>query len=350
MAKQNGNKSNLFKDVALGVALVIALGASGTAIGMGIAKNDWFKSDKQEESLDDTAFEEGGASIGTVTERGIQLMSAGVSSDEYVTYGISPLAESAYTLTATVNPSYASNQNVTWSVAWKDATSTFATGKTVTEYVKVTPTAEGAKTATVECLQAFGEQIIVTVASESNPDVTASATMDYAKRLTDLAFEVNYDSNYAYLAGDTLFGFNVRIEDDITIEYNSPMWGVGTVDDEVQSFSVLISVNETILETINNTCGYTFAAQDEINYGDSGYRLAELLYFDGKPVDETESALEALNAYLYENPETELFNIRFVIGCEYSTFATEAVGLYLMEDAVFVNVKSITLDQTGFIF
>lgn len=43
-----------------------------------------------------------------------------------------------------------------------DASSAWATGKTVTDYVTVTPTANGALTANVECIKDFGEQIKVT--------------------------------------------------------------------------------------------------------------------------------------------------------------------------------------------
>ena len=47
----------------------------------------------------------------------------------------------------------------------------------------VTPTADGALTANVECLQAFGEQIKVTVTSRNNAEATATCLVDYAERV-----------------------------------------------------------------------------------------------------------------------------------------------------------------------
>lgn len=61
-------------------------------------------------------------------------------------------------------------------VAW-------ASGKVATNYLSVTPTSDGSLTATVKCLQAFGEQIIITIRSRSNTSATASCTVDYYKRV-----------------------------------------------------------------------------------------------------------------------------------------------------------------------
>ena len=98
----------------------------------------------------------GGMHIGESEGSGIQLMSTTLLSTEYEDYGISPLAETAYTLTATITPSDAANHGVDWTVAWSNPSSIWASGKTVTDYVTVVPTASGAKTATVSCLQPFG--------------------------------------------------------------------------------------------------------------------------------------------------------------------------------------------------
>ena len=77
----------------------------------------------------------------------------------------------------------ASNKAVDWAVSFVNPSSAWATGKTVTDYVTVTPTADGALTANVECLQAFGEQIKVTVTSRNNAEATATCLVDYAERV-----------------------------------------------------------------------------------------------------------------------------------------------------------------------
>ena len=97
---------------------------------------------------------------------------------------IAQYSSSTYTLTATITPVEADDKEVDWTVTWKNADSTWAKGKTVTDYVTVTPTSDGALTAKLECKKSFGEQIIVTVTNRYNPELTANCTCDYSKRIT----------------------------------------------------------------------------------------------------------------------------------------------------------------------
>lgn len=85
------------------------------------------------------------------------------------------------TLVATAEPAGMTDVVLTWDIAWKNASSTWASGKSVESYV--TLSASGMQ-ATLNCLQAFGEQIVVTVTSVDNPNATASCTLDYRKRAT----------------------------------------------------------------------------------------------------------------------------------------------------------------------
>ena len=97
--------------------------------------------------------------------------------------GIATVAEDAYTLTATVLPADAADKTVTYTAAWQNANSTWASGKKVTDYVSVTQATAGALTATVTCQQAFGEPIVVTVTSNNNPDAKAIATLHYKQKI-----------------------------------------------------------------------------------------------------------------------------------------------------------------------
>ena len=63
-------------------------------------------------------------------------------------------AKDGITLKATIDPDTAANQNVDWSVSFVNPSSSWASGKTITDYVTVTPTSDGALTATVQCLKA----------------------------------------------------------------------------------------------------------------------------------------------------------------------------------------------------
>ena len=97
------------------------------------------------------------------------------------------------TLTATVKPdNTAENTGVDWDIKWKNASSAWANGKSVTSYVTATPSGDGyaeSKTVTLDNLQPFGEQIIVTATARDNPEVTASVNVDYAQKLTNISLK-----------------------------------------------------------------------------------------------------------------------------------------------------------------
>ena len=130
----------------------------------------------------------GGAIIGESTGNSVSLMSAKIAPEDFAANDVSPLAETAYTLTATVFPSNdASNTRVFWSLKWANPESEWAKDKAVTEYVSVAPSGDDVQTskqAVVANLQPFGEQIIVTVTSEDDPTKFATCTVDYAQKLT----------------------------------------------------------------------------------------------------------------------------------------------------------------------
>ena len=107
----------------------------------------------------------GGAVIGESVGSGIELMSEKIEPKAYAENGVSAQADTAYTLTATITPDNATNKAVDWTVSFVNPAGAWASGKSVTDYVTVTPTSDGALTANVECLQAFGEQIKVSVTS-----------------------------------------------------------------------------------------------------------------------------------------------------------------------------------------
>ena len=113
----------------------------------------------------------------------MRVTSARIAAEDYEEYGISPMAESAYTLTATISPENATNKEVDWSVEFVDPSAAWATGKSVTDYVTVTPTSDGALTATVANLKDFGSQIKVKAMSRDNSAAYAECTVDYAKKI-----------------------------------------------------------------------------------------------------------------------------------------------------------------------
>ena len=185
-------KSDKVKWIITGIALVLILAILGGILAAVLTETnpkDWFEQPAGEET--ETSDEEtpantenGGAVIGAPVENGIKLMSAKIPVAEFAANGVSAQTETAYTLTATIVPDTATDKTVDWEIAFVNPSSEWATDKVVTNYVTVTPTADGALTANVECLQAFGEQIVVTVVSRDNPLATATCTIDYAQKVT----------------------------------------------------------------------------------------------------------------------------------------------------------------------
>ena len=147
--KKRGNNFAL-KLFATVTSLLLAASVITTAVCF--ATNTWQLTPKddvvQEQPEDQTpeedqTLEEGGMQIGEAQGSGIKVMSKTITAAEYEEYGISPMAESAQQLTATITPEDATNKAVDWTVRFKDASSEWATGKTVTDYVTVTPTLGG---------------------------------------------------------------------------------------------------------------------------------------------------------------------------------------------------------------
>ena len=180
------NNSNKFWTGFLAVLLVLVIAGTAALVGVlsdGFKNWDKFKPDEEQTEQTEETADNGGAIIGESVGSGVKVMSAKIAPENYAANGVSAQAETAYTLTATVLPEKASNKAVDWAVSFVNPSSAWATGKTVTDYVTVTPTADGALTANVECLQAFGEQIKVTVTSRNNAEATATCLVDYAERV-----------------------------------------------------------------------------------------------------------------------------------------------------------------------
>ena len=89
----------------------------------------------------------GGMVLGECEGKGIRLTGTAIARADYGANEVSPLAETAYTITVTPTPA--------------DAHDTYAWTSTDDESVKLTPS-NGGKTCKVECLKAFGTQITLT--------------------------------------------------------------------------------------------------------------------------------------------------------------------------------------------
>ena len=117
------------------------------------------------------------------------------------------------TITATVEPdNEAENTGVDWTAAWKNAESVWASGKSVSDYVTLTPGGAdyaASKRVTLENLQPFAEQIVVKATARDDPGITATCTADYAQKPVN--FSLSFGEVSCNFGGDT----------DVTLEINA---------------------------------------------------------------------------------------------------------------------------------
>lgn len=208
MAVKKAGESKV-KQVVGGIAVALALILAGGVCG-GLLQHHYNWGAEKPPVEDSTGGEEkpensGGGEVSTEAgvSHGIKLAAVKLASSEYDEYGVSPLAETAYTLTATITPADAANKAVDWTIAFKNASSTWATGKTVTDYATVTPSADGALTAVVENVAAFGEQIVVKATSRDNTSAYATCTVEYLQRTTGYSFGLHGNFHYEVSSTNT---------------------------------------------------------------------------------------------------------------------------------------------------
>ena len=152
-------------------------------------------------------------------------------------------------ITATILPENATNKNVDWSIEWVNPSSTWATGEVVTDYATITPISEGALVADLECLQAFGEQVKVSVTSRANSEKFATCTFDYAKRLTNTDPLISCIHN-----GTSVYFSQTYSKHSVNIIFE---YGVGTLSDTFEISSSVSLTDDFYSHLISacNSCG-----------------------------------------------------------------------------------------------
>lgn len=253
-------KKDILKKIAIGMVglmTVAALGTGAAALAMGIKNNGWFE--KKDEQAEGSEANGGMFITQDGTENGVRFAMKTLSKAEYAANGVSEQAISAETITATVTPASAEKE-LTWTVKWRNAESAWAKGKTVTDYVELTPTDNGA---IVSCMNMFGEQVIITATAKNNPEAYGTCTVNCAKRLTGLEYLFNStkimicddekDGNgdvalllYEYTSTNP----NWRDASD-TGELQTYFFGVGTVEATVISTKVEVKVSDKFLSLYN---------------------------------------------------------------------------------------------------
>lgn len=192
---------------------------------------------------------------GNLVENGVKLLSRRLKTSEYAANGVSEEdTEAAYTLTISRTPADSDVTDFTWTGAFANANSSWASGKTLSDYITVTP-AKDNLSAVVACKQAFGEPVLVTVTYDLNAAITATRKFDYVKRtefeIVDFDASIIFDESYFSITG---FGISVAPNNTKIVIKNE---GVGTVQGTVNMQRGYLEFSEEFVNYMKSTKYYT---------------------------------------------------------------------------------------------
>lgn len=215
-------------------------------------KETWLNTNQSEPT--DEIENSGGINVSDTTENVGSKMSLAVkplAASNTDDYGIDTYSmATSYTLTATIAPNTVTDSSVIWSIAWKNQSSSWAIGKSVTDYITLT---DNGLTATVTLESAFAEQAIITVAVASDNNIKATCTVDYVERLSIphgggyMDIKRGYRGDYT----DWEFSFDTFMDIKAISEYK----GVGTKRGELTFDNLTISLSTTLQDYIKNNSG-----------------------------------------------------------------------------------------------
>lgn len=184
-------------------------------------------------------------------------------------------------LVATVEPIDA-NQNVNWAVSFKNASSTWANEKAVSDYVTVTPKSAGSTTATVTCKAPFGEQIVITCTSQENADIFAECTVDFVQTVQSVSLTfgddlpinlggetgIEWEMNPNGIGKGGAANVNVETYDTYTIATDAYSWEIDLISPDYYYNGVDDETWGTVIgeKDSNNTTQYATDKSHEDGY------------------------------------------------------------------------------------
>lgn len=230
------NTSTSRKKALGGLAVGLALALTIAGGGLLSHRYGWFGDTPTAELPENPSKNPETGSTVTVTpgiQRGIKLTTKAFTTERGTT---------AQLITATITPEDTADKSVSWKIGFVNPAASWAAGKKAEDYVTMTP---NGSQATVECDQAFGEQIAVTVTAQANTDVSAECTLDYVKRVTDITFAAK-KGGAAYSGNSIDFTDQVSEAAAYSFTY-TPVYSVYTIDDTFTA-SATLEATQTMLD------------------------------------------------------------------------------------------------------
>jgi len=326
------------KTILMAIAILLVFALLGGFIAQLVLRNKDDVSDNGDGSI---IVSDGGETVTEIEGSGVTLTSKKIARSAYAASGISETADNAYTLTASITPENATDKTVDWAVAFVNPSSTWASGKTITDYATITPASDGALTATLVCLQAFGEQIKVTVTSRSNVSATASCTLDYVKRINDIdLYFLGGDANADNCVNDTSEVTLTSLDNTFVTGFKIDFYfGVGTVCDEMSDICL----------SFPGGTGYDVYWTKE---SDTEYSYTETItWFDlcDSIGYSTKDALYEKLKTAYDNNEAYSFTLEGK-GATIGSWSFTGFGLLINPEGLYTYATGVTLSNTSIKF
>ena len=344
--KRSGGNGFGLKLFAAITSLLLAASVITTGVCFGTGRWQVAPDEPVQEQPDEEA---GGAVIGEGEANGISLTSASISPEDFEAYGVSPLAETAYTVTITPEPA--------------DAVDTYTWTCDNTQQIQLSPSSD-TKSCTVSCTGGFETQATITIASAVNPDITATVTVDYVKRVESVTISV---------AGDKIkFGGDSEYANSIII---TPNYGIGTITPEFTVTGRELKYDFTVTTRLHNTIpGYEegYIEVSGYNYNFAGDTLSLTTPYDFFVADTETSVIKhpsetqlaaAFNNSFAENATgttsdgtlTISYSVSYNPESEdvqgsFSDTGTASVDVAFDVSELVVNASNITSSDSGLIY
>ena len=255
--KKQLTKSKVWQIIGVAVlcAVCVLTAVLGVVFGMNHSSEDLNVSKDISNKPDDSVV------IETSGEQGISLLmgTASTAADGSTTK----------TLTAVIEPADATNNKVDWNIAFAQSTG-WASGKNISDYLTITPSSDGALTATLTCKKPFGTQAIVTCSSREDSSIKATAQIDYRKKV--VGSTLNMKSGSKPISKLDFCNSNELI----TFEF-VPQYSEYTIDDSF-SQDIQFKVASSFYETLGTPFNEVPTKAEYCAY-DSFYMTLDSLYY-----------------------------------------------------------------------
>lgn len=154
------------------------------------------------------------------------------------------------TFNATVTPNNATNKELIWSLDWKNASSEWASGKNLGDYLTLS---SSGMSATLTCTQPFGEQAIITVRSADNTDISKNCTVDYKSKIERFVLDVYQDNLLIGTVADQVKYDGMYDESNAILSHNHrPVLSIGHILDPAHNIAFQLRPVFTLGSVGNN--------------------------------------------------------------------------------------------------